>query len=45
MAKWDGTSIMIRRRVGMRLADLEPILGGPAREGRLRITKEMVSLV
>ncbi len=35
----------LRRRVGMRLADLEPILGELAREGRIRITGEMVSII
>ena len=35
----------LRRCAGMRLADLEPILGELAREGRIRITGEMVSLI
>ncbi len=35
----------LRRRAGMRLADLEPILGELAREGRIRITGEMVSII
>ena len=35
----------LRRRVGMRLADLEPILGELAREGRIRITGEIISLI
>jgi len=34
----------LRRCAGMRLADLEPILGELAREGRIRITGEMISL-
>jgi hypothetical protein len=29
----------------MRLADLNPLLGELAREGRIRITGEMVSLI
>jgi len=35
----------IRRCAGMRLADLEPILGELAREGRIRITGEIISLI
>ena len=35
----------LRRCAGMRLADLEPILGELAREGRIRITGEVVSLI
>ena len=35
----------LRRRLGMKLADLEPILGELAREGRIRITGEMISLI
>ena len=35
----------LRRCAGMRLADLEPILGELAKEGRIRITGEMVSLI
>ena len=35
----------LRRRVGMRLADLEPILGELVREGRIRITDEIISLI
>ena len=35
----------LRRCAGMRLADLEPILGELAREGRIRITGEIISLI
>lgn len=35
----------LRRCTGMRLADLEPILGELAWEGRIRITGEVVSLI
>ena len=35
----------LRRCAGMRLADLNLILGELAREGRIRITGEMVSLI
>jgi len=35
----------LRRCAGMKLADLEAILGELAREGRIRITWEMVSLI
>ena len=35
----------LRRCAGMKLADLEPILGELAREGRIRITGEMVLLI
>jgi hypothetical protein len=34
----------LRRRVGMRLADLEPILDELAKEGRIRISGNIVSL-
>jgi hypothetical protein len=34
----------LRRRVSMRLADLEPILEDLAKEGRIRISGDMVSL-
>ncbi len=34
----------LRRRVSMRLADLEPILGELAKEGRIRTAGDMVSL-
>jgi hypothetical protein len=35
----------LMRRADMRLADLEPILGEPAREGRIRITDKVISLI
>lgn len=35
----------LRRCAGMRLADMEPILGELAREGRIRITGEVVLLI
>ena len=35
----------LRRCAGMRLADLEPILGELAREGRIRITGEIISVI
>jgi hypothetical protein len=35
----------LRRCAGMRLADLNLILGELAREGRIRITGEVVSLI
>jgi len=35
----------LRRCAGKRLADLETILGELAREGRIRITGEVVSLI
>ena len=35
----------LRRRVGMRLADLEPILWELAREGRIKITGEVISII
>jgi len=34
----------LRRRVSMRLADLEPILEELAKEGHIRISGDMVSL-
>jgi len=34
----------LRRRVSMRLADLEPILEELAKEGRVRISGDIVSL-
>ncbi|NBJ13999.1 MAG: hypothetical protein FNP40_00160 [Dehalobacter sp. 4CP] len=34
----------LRRRVGMRLADLEPILEELAKEGRIRTSGDIVSL-
>ena len=34
----------LRRWAGMRLADLVPILGELAREGRIRITGEVISV-
>jgi hypothetical protein len=34
----------LRRRVSMRLADLEPILEELAKEGRIRISGDMVGL-
>ena len=35
----------LRRCTGMRLADLEPILGELAGEGRIRITNEIISII
>ena len=35
----------LRRCAGMRLADLEPILVELAREGRIRITGEIISVI
>jgi hypothetical protein len=35
----------LKRSVGMRLSDLEPILGELAREDRIRITCEVISLI
>ena len=35
----------LRRRVSMRLADLEPILEELAKEGRIRTSGDMVSLI
>ena len=35
----------LRRRVSMRLADLNQILGELARKGRIRITGEVISLI
>jgi hypothetical protein len=35
----------LRRHAGIKLADLEPIHGELAREGRIRITGEVISLI
>ena len=35
----------LRRCAGMRLADLEPILGELAQEGKIKITGEIISLI
>jgi hypothetical protein len=35
----------LRRRVSMRLEELEPILGELARDGRIRISGETIALI
>jgi len=37
--------IRLRRCAGMKLADLDPILDELAREGRIRISGEMIALI
>jgi len=41
--RWSGAGL--RKCTGIRLADLNLILGELAREGRIRITGEVVSLI